>query len=123
VAFNRYITLLSEPLRWIGFIVNRIARAIASGGRIFEILDTKSAIQDSRGAVRLNPMRGEVTFEDVSFRYAGAKRDALADLFVHRAAGRDDRPPRPDRRGEEHDHQPPAALLRCHGRADPDRRP
>ncbi|CAA9548185.1 MAG: Heterodimeric efflux ABC transporter, permease/ATP-binding subunit 1 [uncultured Thermomicrobiales bacterium] len=80
VAFNRYVTLLSEPLRWIGFIVNRIARAIASGGRIFEILDTKSAIQDPAGAVRLNPMRGEVTFEDVSFRYAGAKRDALADL-------------------------------------------
>ena len=80
VAFNRYIVLLSEPLRWIGFIVNRIARAIASGGRIFEILDTKPTIQEPTNAITLNPMRGEVTFEDVSFRYAGAKRDALVDL-------------------------------------------
>jgi ATP-binding cassette subfamily B protein len=80
VAFNRYIVLLSEPLRWIGFIVNRIARAIASGGRIFEILDTKPTIQEPTNALALNPMRGEVAFENVSFRYAGAKRDALTDL-------------------------------------------
>jgi len=80
VAFNRYVTLLAEPLRWIGFIVNRIARAIASGGRIFEILDTKSALQERADPIPLPAMRGEVVFEDVSFRYAGAKRDALNDL-------------------------------------------
>ena len=80
VAFNRYVTLLAEPLRWIGFIVNRIARAIASGGRIFEILDTKSALQERADPIPLPSMRGEVVFEDVSFRYAGAKRDALNDL-------------------------------------------
>ena len=80
VAFNRYVILLSEPLRWVGFIVNRIARAIASGGRIFEILDTKVAIVDQPGAVDLKPLRGEVAFEQVTFGYAGAKRDALTDL-------------------------------------------
>jgi ATP-binding cassette subfamily B multidrug efflux pump len=80
VAFNRYVTLLAEPLRWIGFIVNRIARAIASGGRIFEILDTKSALQERADPIPLPSMRGEVVFEDVSFRYAGAKRDSLNDL-------------------------------------------
>ncbi len=80
VAFNRYVTLMSEPLRWIGFIVNRIARAIASGGRIFEILDTKPAIQEPAHAVRLQHIRGEVRFEDVSFRYSGAKRDALHEV-------------------------------------------
>ena len=80
VAFNRYVTLLAEPLRWIGFIVNRIARAIASGGRIFEILDTKSALQERADPIPLPAMRGEVVFEDVSFRYAGARRDALNDL-------------------------------------------
>lgn len=80
VAFNRYLTLLSEPLRWIGFIVNRIARAIASGGRIFEIIDTTPAIREPAHPVSLRDMRGEVTFDQVSFRYAGAKRNALTDV-------------------------------------------
>jgi ABC-type multidrug transport system fused ATPase/permease subunit len=80
VAFYRYVILMAEPLRWVGFIVNRIARAVASGARIFEILDTKLAIDDRPGALDLRPMRGVVAFEDVSFAYAGARRNALSDV-------------------------------------------
>ena len=80
VAVNRYMTLLNEPVRWLGFVVQRIARAIASGERIFEILDTKPAIADRPGALALDAIRGEVTFEDVGFRFGGAKRDALAGV-------------------------------------------
>jgi ABC-type multidrug transport system fused ATPase/permease subunit len=74
------VTLMADPVRWLGFVVNRIARAIASGQRIFEILDTETAIQERPGALELRPMRGEVTFDDVSFGYAGAKRDALVHV-------------------------------------------
>jgi ATP-binding cassette subfamily B protein len=77
VAVNRYMILLNEPVRWLGFVVQRIARAIASGERIFEILDTKPAIADRPDALVLETMRGEVTFEDVTFRFGGAKRNAL----------------------------------------------
>lgn len=82
VAFNRYLTLMAEPIRWLGFIVNRVARAIASGERIFEVLDTKPRVAEKPGAIALTPMRGEVTFENVTFRYAsqdgtGRKRKAL----------------------------------------------
>jgi len=80
VAAYRYVIVMAEPLRWVGFIVNRIARAIASGARIFEILDTKVAIEDKEGAIDLRPMRGVVAFEDVTFGYAGAKRNALTDI-------------------------------------------
>ena len=41
VAFERYTTMLQEPIRWLGMVVNRIAQAIASAERIFEILDTR----------------------------------------------------------------------------------
>ncbi len=85
VAFNRYLVLLNEPARWMGFVVSRIARAIASARRIFEILDTKPAIADRPGAVALPDMRGEVAFEGVTFTYPGAKRPALEDVsFVAR---------------------------------------
>jgi ABC-type multidrug transport system fused ATPase/permease subunit len=85
VAFNRYLTLMAEPVRWLGFIVNRVARAIASGERIFEVLDTKPRIAERPDAIALTPMRGEVTFDHVSFRYAsqdgtGRKRKALNDV-------------------------------------------
>jgi ATP-binding cassette subfamily B protein len=83
VAFNRYLTIMAEPVRWLGFVVNRIARAIASGERIFEILDTKPKIADRPGAIDLVPMRGEVVFDDVSFRFAGAKHPALSDVSFH----------------------------------------
>jgi ATP-binding cassette subfamily B protein len=80
VAFNRYLTIMAEPVRWLGFVVNRIARAIASGERIFEVLDTKPRIADRPGAIELVSMRGEVVFETVSFRFGGAKREALKDV-------------------------------------------
>jgi ATP-binding cassette subfamily B protein len=87
VAFNRYMALLAEPIRWLGFVVNRIARAIASGERIFEILDTKPAIAERPGAIALRPMRGDVVFEDVSFVYPGTKRPALSHVSFRARPG------------------------------------
>jgi len=77
VAFNRYLTLLNDPVRWLGLVVNRIARAIASGERIFGTLDTKPTIVERPDAIALTAMRGEVRFDDVSFTFAGTKRPAL----------------------------------------------
>lgn len=85
VAFNRYLTLLAEPIRWLGFLVNRIARAIASGDRIFRTLDTEPDIADLPGAIELDPsrVRGEVKFEHVTFTYPGTTTPALVDVNLH----------------------------------------
>jgi ATP-binding cassette subfamily B protein len=80
VAFQQYTSLLNEPIRWLGFAINRIARAQASGDRIFEILDTRPVIQNRPGAIPIDDMRGRVTFDHVTFRYRGAKVDALDDV-------------------------------------------
>ena len=80
VKFERYTTMLQEPVRWLGFVVNRIARAIASGERIFEILDAKVHIQDEPGATPMPDMRGEVRFNNVSFGYQRRSADALQDV-------------------------------------------
>nr|MBA2276782.1 ABC transporter ATP-binding protein [Chloroflexia bacterium] len=87
VAFERYTTLLNEPIRWLGFVVNRIARALASAERIFEILDTKPAITDRAGATPIAAMQGEVRFERVGFRYAGASGGALHGVDFTAAPG------------------------------------
>ncbi len=80
VAFERYTSLLNEPVRWLGFVVNRIARALASAERIFEILDRKPAIADTPGAQPMDDMRGVVTFDHVSFVYRGSHAPALHDV-------------------------------------------
>jgi ABC-type multidrug transport system fused ATPase/permease subunit len=80
VAFSRYLTLLNEPVRWLGFVVNRIAKAIASGERIFETLDTRPTVRERADAVALTHPRGEVRFENVDFTFPGARRPALEQV-------------------------------------------
>lgn len=79
VAFERYTAMLQDPVRWLGFVVNRIARAIASGERIFEILDAKPAIQNPPNVAPID-MQGHVAFHDVSFRYRKRSAEALSNV-------------------------------------------
>ena len=87
VAFNLYLTLLAMPLRQLGWIMNSVARAIASGDRIFEIIDTRPAIRNRADAVTLDAPRGEVAFNDVTFAYPNTSRPAVRDVSLSASAG------------------------------------
>jgi len=69
VAFNVYLMLLIQPIRMLGFIVSVCQMAIAAGERIFEIVDTRSEVEESPDAVELPEVEGHVRFENVSFQY------------------------------------------------------
>jgi ATP-binding cassette, subfamily B, multidrug efflux pump len=69
VAFTTYMAQLVGPVRRMGSIIPAIAQAVASGERVFEILDAESAVQEAPDAVELPPVRGHVRFENVSFGY------------------------------------------------------
>jgi ATP-binding cassette subfamily B protein len=56
----------------LGPIVDLTSRGIASGQRIFEILDTQSAVQEKPNAAILANIRGDVKFTGVNFKYQGA---------------------------------------------------
>lgn len=73
VAFSTYLGLLMMPIAMLGMILGMIARAGASAERVFEILDAQSEVTESPTARPLPPVRGEVTFEHVSFRYFGGE--------------------------------------------------
>jgi len=68
-SFALYLTLLQQPVRGLGMVVNQVARAYSAGKRIFEILDTESAVKETPGALVLSNVTGHVTFENVSFGY------------------------------------------------------
>lgn len=69
IAFNMYLMQLMWPIRMLGFIINVSKEAMASGQRIFEILDTQSEVEESPDAIPLPAIAGYVRFENVSFRY------------------------------------------------------
>jgi ABC-type multidrug transport system fused ATPase/permease subunit len=57
------------PVRMMGFMVNIVSRGISSGERIFEVLDTESAVTEKPDATNLSALAGNVKFDNVSFRY------------------------------------------------------
>jgi ATP-binding cassette subfamily B protein len=69
VVFGRYLAMLAEPLQNLGMIVNIIARTMASGERVYDILDVKPRITSRAGARPIDDMRGHVRFEGVAFGY------------------------------------------------------
>ena len=87
VAFERYTSMLQEPIRWLGMIVNHIAKAIASAERIFEILDTRPRITNLPDARPMTDARGTVTFDHVNFRYSSARDEALHDICFEAVPG------------------------------------
>lgn len=88
IQFNLYLALLAGPVRSLGFIVNSMARAIASGDRIFGILDTQPAIHSSSDAQTLEDARGFVRFENVSFTYPGTTDQVLTDISFEAEPGK-----------------------------------
>jgi len=66
-------------VRRLGMVVAAIAQAVASGERVFEILDARSEVEDLPNARPIDEVRGHVRFEHVSFRYFG-RRLVLQDV-------------------------------------------
>ncbi len=67
--FSLYLLYVFFPIGQLGFIISQMSAAAASARRIFEILDTESEVTEKPNAVEMPPIRGQVTFDRVSFRY------------------------------------------------------
>ncbi len=69
VAFLSYLAMFYVPINQIHSVNHMLQHALASGERVFEILDAKPDVVEAPGAVSLPRGRGEVRFEHVSFGY------------------------------------------------------
>jgi ATP-binding cassette subfamily B protein len=86
VAFGFYLTLLMWPMIAVGWVTNLFQRGAASMGRINKLMDTPSAIDDAAETVD-TPIRGEVEFRHVWFRYPETERWVLEDVSFKIEAG------------------------------------
>jgi ABC-type multidrug transport system fused ATPase/permease subunit len=71
VAFYTYVAMLAGPMRSLGMALGMAQRAVASGNRMFEILDREPAIQSPPGAPALPAGGGAVELHGVTLRYNG----------------------------------------------------
>ena len=86
-AFYTYLVILAAPMRMLGIALGMAQRAVASGNRLFEILDREPRIESPPGAPPLPPGGGRVELEGVTLRYDGAG-PALSDVDLAVEPGR-----------------------------------
>jgi len=91
VAFYSYMMMLVYPAQVIGWLTGLAQRAIASGERVYQVLDAPIEMEERPGARPLRgpdggPPVGAVTFEDVWFSYVD--RPVLETVSLDVPAGR-----------------------------------
>jgi len=87
VAFTSYLGILTWPMMAIGWVVNVMQRGAASLERINRILDADAEIADVDGALELTDVRGEIDFDNVTFRFEEDLEPALSNVSFHVPAG------------------------------------
>jgi ATP-binding cassette subfamily B protein len=86
-AFYTYVAMLAAPMRMLGMALGMAQRAIASGNRLFEILDREPKIESPPAAEPLPTGGGRVEMRGVALRY-GEAGDALSGIDLSVEAGR-----------------------------------
>ena len=69
LSFILYVQRFFEPVMMLTMQYTELQRAMASGSRIFQLLDVEPVIEDTPGAIEMPPVKGELKFNKVSFSY------------------------------------------------------
>ena len=87
VAFYGYVLMLTSPMRMLGIALGMAQRAVASGARVFEVLDRDPQLTAPAGAPPLPAGGGHVALTGVTFAYDGGE-PVLRDVDLEVEAGR-----------------------------------
>ena len=85
VEFSIYVMMLTWPVATVGWVSSIVQQAEASQKRINEFLSEVPQIRNQVG--ELTPIKGDITFDKVSFRYEDTGIEALNDVSFHIEAG------------------------------------
>lgn len=79
VAFASYLSMLANPVRFLGFLITFYTSAMTGAERIFEIMDFETEVKEKPAAIELPPIKGTIKMEHVNFRY-DPDRPIIEDL-------------------------------------------
>jgi ATP-binding cassette, subfamily B, bacterial len=80
VAFGSYLTQLYGPLQGLTNAPVDFATSMVSFERVFEVVDLPLEITDKPNALVLKEVRGDLVFDDVSFKYEIREENLLSDV-------------------------------------------
>jgi ABC-type multidrug transport system fused ATPase/permease subunit len=81
VAFIAALNNFFDPIQQLSQLYTTYQAGMAALDKIFELLDEEPDLLDAPDATELPRIKGEITFDDVTFAYAGREDDpALADV-------------------------------------------
>ena len=86
VAFVEYTRNCTWPMEMMGWLTNGLSSGIASYKKIKKIYGENTEISNKEDAVILDTVRGDVTFENVSFSVEG--KEILKDISFHLHSGK-----------------------------------
>lgn len=69
MAFIMYIEMLWRPIMNLSSFYNAFVTNLSAAERIFDILDTKNPMNLEESREKLSKIKGEISFEEVSFSY------------------------------------------------------
>jgi ATP-binding cassette subfamily B protein len=78
-VYMGYTGMIFGPLNFFTNFTNMLTETMNSATRMFEVLDTTPEIVESPNPVRLEEVRGEITFDHVNFHYS-PNRPILKDV-------------------------------------------
>ena len=70
VAFVLYLSLFYAPVSSLANLLENLQQSLVGAERVALILDTPSAIQNAADAKDIGEVKGQITFENVSFHYS-----------------------------------------------------
>jgi subfamily B ATP-binding cassette protein MsbA len=86
-SFMTALFMLYEPIKRLSRVNNVIQQGIAAATRVFEVMDTLPEVEEKPEAKALPPIRREIEFDHVDFRYHGEGSAILKDITMRVPAG------------------------------------
>lgn len=86
LAFINYLMMVMNGLISSSMVLTQLARAVPSAVRLVEVLEEKTDITNPENAVT-HKIRGDVTFENVSFAYIKENESVLKNISFSARAG------------------------------------
>src|SRR5205814_4008836 len=80
VAFLFAFIAAYAPIKNLGKLQSELQRGLASGERIFQLLEEKPSVVSKPGAPRFKGLADQLRVEGMTFQYPGRERPALKKL-------------------------------------------
>ncbi|BCJ92992.1 ABC transporter ATP-binding protein [Anaerocolumna cellulosilytica] len=87
LTFLLYINTIIEPVRKLINFTEQFQNGITGFDRFMEIMEIQPDITDKKDAVALKEVKGQIEFQDVSFKYIDTKADVFRDINLKVEAG------------------------------------